>query len=809
LHFIRVLFQYLSSFFVSFPKQNANRSALGLIAALVGFTVVFQGCGAPTYASMSRAATGQIALEDASGPVAPAESGKAREVRFVAANDPTPAMRGSHGAVGAYTDSQGAGNSSISADGAYAVKPVSSLKVRKQVQLQSLTCANQTMTGAGTTSCTVTLSSGAPSGGFAVALSSNNAAMSVPASVMVPSAASAASFTATVAAVSTGQMASIAASGNGSIKTFGIQLNASTPSLSLSSSTVAFGGVNVGQTATSTVTLTSSGNAPLTISSISLAGSLFKATGVTTPLTLNPGQSAALTLQFYADHVSSFSGIVTISSNSTQGSATINMSGDGVAPALSGLACKDATVTGAEADACSVSLTAAAPSGGVAIALSSSNAVVSVPASVTVPAGASSANFSAAISAVTSSQTASITGTANSLTKSFAIQLNAGTPSLSLSSTSVSFGSVAVGQTATKTVTLTSSGNAPLNISSISVAGSLFKATGLTTPMTLNPGQSATLTLQFYSDHTSSFTGTVTISTNSTQGGAAISMSGDGVPSLSGLTCDTQSYAGAGTDSCLVSLYGAAPYTGFTVSLSSNNSSITLPASVTVPSGAMSVGFSAAVKTVSTSQSAVLTATAGGIAKTFTVQLGPSSTMLTANASSIPFGSVLINSPAEQSVTLTASGTSPVTISSVAITGNGFTNSGLTAPMTLNPGQTAVLNVQFTPTGSGSYSGQITIASNSSSGNVTIGLNGTGYGHKVLLNWNAPSSGGVTGYNVYRVASGSTSYQRVNSATVSSTTFTDGNVKSGTSYTYYVTSLDGSGLESVPSNTTVVGVPTP
>jgi len=327
--------------------------------------------------------------------------------------------------------------------------------------------------------------------------------------------------------------------------------------------------------------------------------------------------------------------------------------------------------------------------------------------------------------------------------------------------------------------------------------------------MTLNPGQSATLTLQFYSDHTSSFTGTVTISTNSTQGGAAISMSGDGVPSLSGLTCDTQSYAGAGTDSCLVSLYGAAPYTGFTVSLSSNNSSITLPASVTVPSGAMSVGFSAAVKTVSTSQSAVLTATAGGIAKTFTVQLGPSSTMLTANASSIPFGSVLINSPAEQSVTLTASGTSPVTISSVAITGNGFTNSGLTAPMTLNPGQTAVLNVQFTPTGSGSYSGQITIASNSSSGNVTIGLNGTGYGHKVLLNWNAPSSGGVTGYNVYRVASGSTSYQRVNSATVSSTTFTDGNVKSGTSYTYYVTSLDGSGLESVPSNTTVVGVPTP
>jgi len=476
---------------------------------------------------------------------------------------------------------------------------------------------------------------------------------------------------------------------------------------------------------------------------------------------------------------------------------------------LQSLSCANSTITGAATTACTATLNTGAPSGGVNVALSSNNAAMSVPSSVIVAAGASTASFSAAVAAVGTTQTASITANTSSSVANFAIQLNPYSPVLSVSSTTVSFGSVSVGQTATKSVMITSAGNAPLTISSISVPGSLFKATGVTTPLTLNPGQSATLSLQFYSDHTSSFTGIVTISSNSAQGAATINMTASGIPSVSGLTCNTQSYSGGGTNSCLVSLYGAAPDTGFTVSLASNNSSVTVPASVTVPSGAMSASFTANVNAVSTSQTATLTATANGIAKSFSVQLGPGSTLLTANASSIPFGSVLINSPAEQSITLTSSGTSPVTISSIAITGGGFADSGVTAPMTLNPGQTAILNVQFTPTAAGSFSGQITIASNASGGNIAIALSGTGYGHKVQLNWNAASSGGVVGYNVYRTVSGSTGYQRVNSAAVSAATFMDGNVQSGSSYVYYVTSLDGAGLESVPSNTTAVMIPKP
>ena len=815
MNFQRNLRQIIFSTSIRLYSQFANRLATGMTTiALVVFAVGLVGCGANSYAGMARAASGQIGLEDAPGTKTGSENHSSGAVRDVQDSQlPSGVNRRTDSAMVTGTESRQASINPITPStgkaAAVAVKAVSSWKMRKVLTVQSLTCGTQSMTGAGTTTCTLTLSSAAQGGGFTSALSSNNGALSVPGSVVVSAGASKATFSATVAAVSTTQTASITAKAGGSTASFGIQLNACNSGLSVSSTTMSFGPVNIGQTGTSSVELTSWGNAPLTIASISVAGSMFQAAGLTTPLTLNPGQSATLALQFRPDHVSSFTGVVTISSNSPLGIATISLIGDGAAPALAGLTCNDAIVTGSETDGCSVSLNAAAPSGGVTVALSSNNGAVSVPASVSVPAGASSATFAATIAGVSTAQTASITGTANGSAKSFGFQLSVAAPALTLSNTNVPFGAVIVGQTATSMVTLTSSGNAPVTISSINVAGSLFKATGVNTPFTLNPGQTAALTLQFYPDHTSSYTGTVTISSNAAQGAATINMTASGIPSLSGLTCNTQSYSAAGTDSCLVSLYGTAPETGFTVSLVSNNSSVVVPASVNVTPGAMSATFPASVTVVSSSQTATVTATAGGITKSLALQLVPSSAMLTANASTVPFGSVLVNSPAEQSITLSASGTSPVTISSVTITGAGFSVSGLTAPFTLNPGQSAVLNAQFTPTAAGSFSGQVSITSNSSAGAVSIGLSGTGYGHTVQLSWNAPSASAIAGYNVYKAVNGSTAFQRVNSVAVSATTYSDASVLSNTSYVYYVRSVDGSGVESVPSNTTTVAIPTP
>jgi predicted secreted protein len=100
---------------------------------------------------------------------------------------------------------------------------------------------------------------------------------------------------------------------------------------------------------------------------------------------------------------------------------------------------------------------------------------------------------------------------------------------------------------------------------------------------------------------------------------------------------------------------------------------------------------------------------------------------LTVGANSLPFGNVTVNSSATLPVTLTSSGTAPVTISAAALSGTGFTDSGATFPVTLNPSQSVTLQVKFNPTTAVAASGQLTISSNSSTGASTmVQLSGTG-----------------------------------------------------------------------------------
>jgi len=244
------------------------------------------------------------------------------------------------------------------------------------------------------------------------------------------------------------------------------------------------------------------------------------------------------------------------------------------------------------------------------------------------------------------------------------------------------------------------------------------------------------------------------------------------------------------------------------VSLASNNTAVSVPTSVTVPANANSVGFTANVSSVSTVQTATLTATANGVSKTFALQLNASVPTLNVNASSISFGTVVVNSPATQMVTLTSTGTAAVTVSGATVTGTGFSVSGAAFPLTLNPGQAVTLSVQFDPTTSGSVTGQLTIKSNSSTNaTVTIGLSGTGAPHQVDLNWVAPTDSSVTiaGYHVYRASSGTGSYQMLSSSTLPA--YADTTVQSGSAYDYIVKSVDTSGVESAPSNTTTVAIP--
>ena len=202
---------------------------------------------------------------------------------------------------------------------------------------------------------------------------------------------------------------------------------------------------------------------------------------------------------------------------------------------LGSLTCNSASLTGAGTDACQVTLTAVTSSE-MTVSLASSSSAVKVPASLAVAAGTSSAKFTATASAVSSAQTATLTASDSSNSETYSLQLKAAltgttgtTAGLTLGSSSVAFGSVNLNSPATQTVKLTFSGTGSVTISAAAIKGTGFSMTGMTTPLTLSAGQTATLDLQFDPTAAGADTGTATITSNASSGGTAtIALSGTG-----------------------------------------------------------------------------------------------------------------------------------------------------------------------------------------------------------------------------------------------------------------------------------------
>ncbi len=108
-------------------------------------------------------------------------------------------------------------------------------------------------------------------------------------------------------------------------------------------------------------------------------------------------------------------------------------------------------------------------------------------------------------------------------------QTQSGSASISVTPSSISFGSVASGVMNTQTVRINNSGNASLNISQASVSGSGFSMSGLSTPATIPVGQSSTFTIAFGPTTTASYSGSLSITSNASNAPATtISLSGSG-----------------------------------------------------------------------------------------------------------------------------------------------------------------------------------------------------------------------------------------------------------------------------------------
>jgi len=179
---------------------------------------------------------------------------------------------------------------------------------------------------------------------------------------------------------------------------------------------------------------------------------------------------------------------------------------------------------------------------------------------------------------------------------------------------------------------------------------------------------------------------------------------------------------------------------------------------------------------------------------------------LSPSTSTLSFVNVTINSTQSQTATITNTGAASVTISAVEVTGTGFSLTQLATPFTIGVNQSVQVTVSFNPAANGSASGSLTITSNASNGTLVIPFTGTGVTHSVALSW-SDSGTQIAGYNVYRSTVSGGPYSKSNSALITSTSYSDSSVLSGTTYFYTTTAVGTDGIESAFSNQATVAVP--
>jgi len=99
--------------------------------------------------------------------------------------------------------------------------------------------------------------------------------------------------------------------------------------LSASSTSLSFGNVQVGTSQSQSETLTNTGGTSVTITEAAFTGSGFSATGLNLPLTLAPSQSSTFGVVFAPAGVGAVNGSIAITSNATNPSLTIALTGSG------------------------------------------------------------------------------------------------------------------------------------------------------------------------------------------------------------------------------------------------------------------------------------------------------------------------------------------------------------------------------------------------------------------------------------------------------------------------------------------------
>jgi hypothetical protein len=343
------------------------------------------------------------------------------------------------------------------------------------------------------------------------------------------------------------------------------------------------------------------------------------------------------------------------------------------------------------------------------------------------------------------SATITITDKASNSPQSIALNgTGISTPVVSLSATSLSYGTQLVGtESASKSVTLTNTGTAPLTIISIAVTGTNASSFAFanTCGSSVAVGASCTIHGHFAPTATGAVSAAVTITDNAANSPQSIALTGTGEFPAVSLSASSLSYGTllVGTESASQSVTltntGTAPLPIISIAVTGANASSfefanTCGSSVAV--GARCTIHGHFTPTTAGTQSAAVTITdkAGNspqsIALSGTGELPPVASL---SATSLSYSSQQVGTEtASQSVTLTNTGGSALSIFSIAVTGTNASSFAFAnnCGSSLAAGATCTIHGHFAPTAAGAVTAAVTITDNAAGSPQSIAVSGTG-----------------------------------------------------------------------------------
>jgi Abnormal spindle-like microcephaly-assoc'd, ASPM-SPD-2-Hydin len=311
--------------------------------------------------------------------------------------------------------------------------------------------------------------------------------------------------------------------------------------VSISPSSLAFGNVNVGSSASQKVSISNSGSAPFTVTAYSCFGTGFTVTGPAAPFTVAAGQSASFTAKFSPGASGDSTGDISIATTEPSTLATVALSGAGVVRKINASSTnlsfgivavgntKSQTVTLTNTGTGSVTISQAVPSG-------ASVGIAGLTLPETIAAG-SSEQFSVTFTpAAAGSITGSISLVSDATNSPLAISISgtgtAGALLLGVSSSTLNLGTVIDGDVSSQNVIITNTGNGNVTFSGVTVSGTGFSASGVSPGLALSPGQVAVLVVAFKPSAAVTVTGSIVITSNAANSPLAISVTAAGVQSV-------------------------------------------------------------------------------------------------------------------------------------------------------------------------------------------------------------------------------------------------------------------------------------